>query len=281
MELLEVQKEADSAGRKAMVFGVLALVLAGTFGFLLARFGGTTNDSQPVVVAARNIPALTSLKASDLQTVMWPRTSLPDGTVGDANLILAVAKVNVTELVRNEPVLTPRLAAADSGVAVSTIIEAERRAFVVTATESVATATILHPGAMVDVVATLTDPRNTSVVTKTILQNIKVLAVGDSVDVEARQEMRKVGEQRDDREATQRRRVVTLSVSPADVEVLSYATNQGHVDLVMRSNADTEVVPTTGISTDKLLGSIKEDGNDSKADRPASPACLGCHRRAC
>jgi pilus assembly protein CpaB len=275
VELLEVQKEADSAGRKALIFGIIGMSIAATFGYLLSRFGGGTPDSQPVVVASHTVAALTTLKAADLTVVSWPRNALPEGIISDMNQILGSPHVNVNELLRNEPVLAPRLSAAEGALGVSALIETEKRAFVVQVNEAIATSMILHPGCVVDVVATLQDPRTQSTVSKTILQNVKVLAVGDSVDVESQPLRTGGGEPRgENHSSVQRHRVVTLSVTLSDVEILSYATTQGRIDLAMRSNSDTEVAATAGVSTEKLLGSLKEDSDarDHDRDRGGAPA---------
>ncbi len=282
MELSDVQKEADSAGRKALLFGVFAVGAAGLFGYSMAKMGGTAPDTQPVVVAARGLPPLTTLKAADLQVVNWPMMSLPDGTYRDPNMLLTPEKINVGELIKNEPILVPRVTNADSGLAVSTLIDPEKRAFVVQIDESMATAQILHPGAMVDVVATLEDPRNrSSTVTKTLLQNVKVLAIGDRVDVEPQpsqfeddSDAQKRRAAKDPREGRERHRVVTLSVSLGDVELLSYAVRTGRLDLAMRASADTEIVVTTGVTTEKLLGSMRKERDRDEEDdgRSAAPS---------
>jgi pilus assembly protein CpaB len=276
VELSDVQKEADSAGRKALLFGVFALALAGAFGYMLAKFGGATQDTQPVVVAARALPPLTTLKAADLEVVAWPLTALPEGTVRDPNQILSPVKINIGELIKNEPILLPRITDADSGLAVSTLIEPEKRAYVVLVDELVATAQILHPGATVDVIATFKEQSKGTALVKTLLQNVKVLAVGDRVDVEPQatqfDENTDEGRRRaaqNPRDKQQRHRVVTLSVSLADVELLTFATRNGYLDLAMRSGSDTEIVTTQGVTNAKLFGALKKE-SEEEGDRQGS-----------
>lgn len=261
MELSEVHKEADSAGRKALIFGGLALIAAGLFGWMLAHLSGSEGKTQAVVVAKRDLPPLTQLTKDDIATVGWPRESLPSGFIADANTLTAISQVNLQELQKNEPILATRVSRTEGGIGVSVLVKPQMRAFVVEVNEPVAKSTILHPGAHVDVLATLADPRgrNNQMVTKAILQNLTILAVGDSVGFEA-QEVSKPGERRvEDRPALERHRVVTLEVGLGDLETLAYAASQGKVDLALRSNADTENVSTEGVTTAKILGDTGDD----------------------
>lgn len=254
MELLEVQKEADSAGRKAVFFGICALVLAGLFGWMLARLSGaTTGDTQSVVVAAEVVPPLTPLKAKHLKVVAWPVTSLPTGYFAKIDDVLKSAQLNVSSLVTGEPLLASRLSTPDRGLGVAQLVDPTMRAFVVQVNDSMAKAQIIHPDESVDVIATLTDPRTRELVTKVILQNIKVLAVGDSVDVVAAGNGEKPSQGSTDA-SIERHKIVTLLVSLNDVEHLAYATREGKIDLALRSNLDSDIIKTNGVNAESLLG---------------------------
>src|SRR5207244_6238143 len=85
---------------------------------------------------------------------------------------------------------------------------------------------------------------------KVILQNIRVLATGTSI------------EQRNDKPVEVP--TVTLLVSPEDAEKLTLATRQEPVRLALRNYQDEDVVRTPGISTRALLG------GEGKPVRPAA-----------
>ncbi|HET6345890.1 MAG TPA: Flp pilus assembly protein CpaB [Myxococcota bacterium] len=252
MELTEVQKEADSAGRKAILFGIAALLTAGLFGWMLARLSGGGPETQAVVVAAEEIPPLTQLKAKQLKVVQWPAAALPRGTFAKPDDVVKTNQINVNGLDVGEPILASRLSTPERGLGMSQMVEPSMRAFVVQVKEHVAAAELLHPGAFVDVVATLEDVHSRELVTKVILQNVQVLAVGASIDVEpATAKEVKEGEER---AKVERRRVVTLLVNLADVEELAFASQQGKLDLALRNNQDSELVSTEGATVDKMLG---------------------------
>lgn len=253
MELSEVQKEADSAGRKAVVFGLFALVLSGVFGWMLSRLSGGGPEVQNVVVAAEEIPALSQIKLKQLRVVPWPKDALPQGTYASPQDVIKVAQVNVNSLMPGEPLLTSRLSTPDRGLGIAQMVEPNMRAFVVQVNESVATAQLLHPGAFVDVIATFEDPSTREIISKVLLQNIQVLAIGASIDVETTPQ-EKGASATEERQVTERHRVVTLLVGLDDVESLTFASREGKIDLALRSNMDDEVVTTAGATMEKVMG---------------------------
>lgn len=271
MELSEVQKEADSAGRKAIVFGLFALVLSGVFGWMLSRLSGGGPEVQNVVVAAEEIPALTQIKLKQLKVVQWPKDSLPQGTYANPQDVIKVAQVNVNSLMPGEPLLTSRLSTPDRGLGISQMVEPNMRAFVVQVNESVATAQLLHPGAFVDVIATFEDQATREIISKVLLQNIQVLAIGASIDVETAPKDKDAGAT-EEHNTNERHRVVTLLVGLDDVEDLTFASREGKIDLALRSNMDDEVVTTQGATMEKVIGTkalgSKVAGAAASADLP-------------
>ena len=274
MELLEVQKEADSAGRKAIIFGIGALMLAGVFGWMLARLGGGGPEIESVVVAAEEIPPLTQLKLKHLRVVQWPKTSKPQGTFSNPNDVIASNELNLSGMVAGEPILNSRLSTPERGLGVSQLVEPSMRAYVVQVNDAIAKSQIVHPGALVDVIATLEDQRNRDQVSKVILQNVQVLAVGDSVDLEPRPLNKEDVAHAEDHQQVERHRVVTLLVNLADVEYLAFASAQGKIDLALRSNVDAEIVPTTGVNMEKVMGTAH---NNNGADMKAAPQVTDSH----
>ena len=254
MELLEVQKEADGASQKAILFGLVAIVLAGIFGWLLAHLGGGGPESRAVVVAAQNIDALTKFNRDQLRVVQWPITSVPEDSYDSIDKVVANNQLYIATMAAGEPVLKPKVSDAERGLGISQLVEPNMRAFVVQVSEPAAKAQIVHPGANVDVIATLADQQTRIPVTRTVLQSIKVLAVGDSVDVErVRKEI--TGDNQPDPHSTiERHRVVTLLVSLADAETLAFATTQGKIDLALRMETDSERVITHGATLSQILG---------------------------
>lgn len=271
MELTEVQKEADSAGKKAIGFGVLALMFAVLFGWMLAQLNSGGPDTQLVVVAIEDIPPLTKLTEKQLKAIAWPAASMPKGAFDKVADVVTSNQINLNGLITGEPILKDRLSTPDRGLGMSQMVEPNMRAFVVQIQDSLAQAELIHPGAFVDVLATLTNPKNQDTSTHILLQNVQVMAVGDSIDVEAAKPRGdKGGSANDDRNRVERHRVVTLLVAVPDVEALTLATRQGKIDLALRSNNDSHVVVTGGMSMEQIM-SDKHKAAAVQAQQEAAP----------
>jgi Flp pilus assembly protein CpaB len=103
-----------------------------------------------------------------------------------------------------------------------------------------------------------------TVLTRIVLQNIKVLAVGEDIDpltISQRRRQREAankeesafgGRQEDSQQA---RGVVTLMVSPSELELLALASQEGKLDVALRNPNDKEIAQSTGATPETLVGS--------------------------
>lgn len=110
------------------------------------------------------------------------------------------------------------------------VIAAGNRAVTIRADVGSVHGGLLRTGDRVDVLSTVTEPKTGDVITKTLLQNITVLAVGGQIHAAALGSTRRRGSPN-----------VTLEVSPEDAEILIFAQQKGELSLVVRPNADTAV----------------------------------------
>jgi pilus assembly protein CpaB len=98
----------------------------------------------------------------------------------------------------------------------------------------------ITPNSRVDVLVSGSDGDDREHRSKLILQNVKVLATGKSI------------EQKDEKPVEVP--TVTLLVSPADAEKLTLAARQDPVRLALRNYRDEDFVGTPGITISALLG---------------------------
>jgi pilus assembly protein CpaB len=108
----------------------------------------------------------------------------------------------------------------------------------------------------VDVLVTL---RQSPPKTKTVLQNVLVLATGTQMDTQ--------GNRTKPREV----RVMTVEVTPEEAEKLALAANEGKVTMALRNYANTKPVLTRGATVSALLDSyrLNQRGGRRKAPVPA------------
>jgi len=123
---------------------------------------------------------------------------------------------------------------------------------------------MLQPGNFVDVIVTIR-PDDAEVqarwVTETILQGIRVLAVGETLSGAARTE-----EESSSRSNRRRQRPsVTLQLSLEEAEKLALASSKGDIHLVLRNDVDITQRDTHGpISTARMIGLGTESNQQSR-----------------
>ena len=93
-----------------------------------------------------------------------------------------------------------------------------------------------------DVLVTVKDPEKKEEKTKTILENIPVLATGTQIQENEKGEPAPVD-------------VYTLEVTPEEAEKLALAASEGKLQLALRSVIDGDEVYTEGITVPELLAS--------------------------
>lgn len=212
---------------------VLALIMAS---FVYQKFKQASNGTPVVVmnhivVAAENIPLGTRLDASKLRTIPWPAGAPVAGMF--TNVADVSQRAVITNVTENEPILDKKLAPVEAGGGMPATIPEGMRAVSVAVNEVVGVAGFVIPGTMVDVLVTgvQTGPTGGSI-TRTILEDVKVLAAGQKTE--------------QDREGKpQTVTVITLLVTPENANKLIMASNAGKIQLALRNTVDVKPGNTT------------------------------------
>lgn len=247
-----------------VVFMGGAVLFAGLSGLLLSQLLENKYSQEPVrplVVAKRDLPAGEPLRAEDLKRVDWPQSSVPKGAFSTVEAVIKSKSVPLVPVVAGEVMLRSHLSQPNTGVGVTTLIERGKRAFSIKTDDPVTLAKLVYPGARVDVLTTVQryeQRRGSHMVTRTVLQNVKVLAVGEDIDpmtTVAKRRKQKDLEQDGDRafnenqsDSREARGVLTLLVSPREAEQLSRAAREGKIDISLRNPRDKSV--TVGVKQD-------------------------------
>jgi pilus assembly protein CpaB len=209
--------------------------------YMDARVAAARVPTSKIIVADVDIPVATPIKAEWLKAVDWPASSRPEGAVSDPATI--VNQVAIVPINRGEPLLPTKLVvggAARSGLA--TLVPEGMRAVAVKVDDVVGVAGFIHPGDRVDVLVTMQPRDQAPFVSKIVLQNIKVLAVGKDIEHRGK----------DAREAVPVT-VATLMVTSEESERLALSTDKGHILLALRGLGDEEFADTRGVTPPVLL----------------------------
>jgi pilus assembly protein CpaB len=231
-----------------LVAAVVLAVLASTF--VYRQINQTKVVQQPqvpstqIVVAAMPLALGTRLDQHDLRMVPWPGNEPVPGMFTRMQDVLGRALI--TNVVQNEPILEAKLAPREAGAGLPATIPEGMRAVSVAVNEVIGVAGFVGPGTMVDVLATGTPGTiaGGQPVTKTVLENIKVLAAGQQVQQDAQGKPRTVP-------------VVTLLVSPDDADKLTMAATQARIQLALRNTIDTKKTNPPPVTEAELFTGIK------------------------
>lgn len=226
--------------------------------------GSATTKATRVVAAATDLKIGTVVKASDLTTIALQGT-LPDGVILKPQD--AIGRGVLSELYPGEPIINNRLATPGSGGGLAATIPTGMRAVAVRVNEVVGVSGFATPGMTVDVLISGNPPggptNSQGTVTKTLLQDIKVLSAGTDIQKDAAGKPHQV-------------QVVNLLVTPEQAQKMSLAGNETHIQLVLRNPLDTAVAHPPMTSMTQLFS----DPDAPKATRSTRVAYRGPRRSA-
>jgi pilus assembly protein CpaB len=198
--------------------------------------GSANRPTVDVVVANDTIPIGARVEPNQVRAVAWPVEAQPEGTISDPKGV--VGNILRTTVERNQPILQSEIIAQGAGLLPLMIPEGMRGMSVRVDTVT-GVSGFITPNSRVDVVISGTPEGETDQRGKVVLQNVKVLAIGKTI------------EQKDEKPVEVP--TVTLLVTPEDAERLTLATRYEPVRLALRNYRDEEVVRTTGIATKALF----------------------------
>jgi pilus assembly protein CpaB len=244
--------------RRVSMVLFIALIVSGSATYLIYRMistggAGKAPATITVVTAARPLEIGTLLKATDLKSGAWVGAP-PTGMVTKPESI--IGRGVISPIFEGEAIMENRLAAPGAGGGLAATIPSGKRAVAVRVNDIVGVAGFVVPGMRVDILIAGTPPgaqaNHTQV--KTLLQNIEVLSAGQNFQKDAEGKPIVVP-------------VVNLLVTPEQAEVLSLASNETRIQLVLRNPLDTEASKTPGVA----LGGLFGEKPPAPAAAPAAP----------
>lgn len=244
---------------------VLALLLSS---FVYKQFQRATLvrpvSTQNLVVAAVPMQIGARLDPNNLRVISWPSNQPVAGMF--TRIEDCANRALITPVAENEPILESKLAPKEAGVGLPAAIPEGMRALSVAVNDVVAVAGFVAPGTMVDVLVTGTEGGargSGDNITKTILENVRVLAAGQKIE--------------QDREGKpQTVPIITLLVSPDDAAKLTMASTEGKIQLALRNTIDTKKanpLPVLQATVFSMGGAPvpRAQAGSRKSSKPAAP----------
>lgn len=211
------------------------------FNVLNKAKGATSGETVQVVRAKIDIAPTIEITEQMVEIASVPQSLAPKLPIRD--LKEAVGRVTSNSIAAGSPVVTSLLAPKGTLPGMAARIPEGYRAIAVKVDESVGVAGWIKPGSRVDVIAVMTGKGGSKneVVSRVILQNISVLAVGQDI-----------GNSGETTAAVPKS--VTLLVTPDDSPKLHLAATKGSLRLAMRNQSDA-LAARSGTTTDnEILG---------------------------
>lgn len=199
-----------------------------------------------VYVAAKTIPARSMIAGTDLKQVKIAKELLSASAVTDINEM--TGKRALERIIEGEQIIKERLA-DEKSMSLSFRIPEGTRAVSLNVSEQIDVANLLRPGDFIDVVASFEkeEEDNGQIIkfypriTKTILQNIQVLALGQDINLPA-DKLKELPT------------TVTLAVKIEDVEKFVFASEYGILRLALRSADDNSGNSSSGTIRGDMTG---------------------------
>jgi pilus assembly protein CpaB len=193
-------------------------------------------NTRDVLVAAVDLPMGQTLRPADMRWQPWPAEGVPTGSItkseAPGGLDESVGSLVRSAFVGGEPIRREKLIKADGSGFMSAILPSGMRAAAISIDTRGATTAggFILPNDRVDVLRTYRDDDGArggpdAHVSETILSNIRVLAIGQTVQ-ERNGERVVTGE------------TATLELTPGQAEQITLAQKTGQISLVLRSLAD-------------------------------------------
>jgi pilus assembly protein CpaB len=244
-----------------LIFALLVSAVASVILYRLIAAKLTANAGSPttkIVVAAHNLNVGAVVTPADLTLADWSGDP-PQGAFRTTDDVLT--RGVIAGIYAGEAVLDSRLAQKGAGGGLAATIPQGMRAVAVRVNEVVGVSGFVLPGMHVDIIIAGNPPRgegagNVGTITKTILQNIEVLSAGPNI-------------QRDNEGKPVSVAVVNLLVTPEDAEILSLASSEMKIQLVLRNPMDKDVTKTSGTDVANLFAGTRGLPGGAPAPAPA------------
>lgn len=188
-----------------------------------------------VLVAAKDIPLGTIVNEAEMQWQSWPKDAVPIGMIKKSENPTVVAELKGSiaraSLIQGEPVRREKLIKSSNAGFMAAILPPGMRAVAINIDSQGATTAggFILPNDRVDVVRTSRETGKAqgddSYVSETLLQNVRVLAIGQNVQDKNGQPV-VVGSN------------ATLELDPAQAETVILAQRTGQLSLTLRSMQD-------------------------------------------
>jgi len=205
-----------------------------------------------VVVVKDAIGAGEELTADKLAMGKVSVDNVPQGSFTSVEQLKG--RVAQVSLEKSQAVAENFLAPTGTGAGLQFAIPKGMRAISIEINEFSGVGGMLMPGCRVDLLSTVPAEQGGEMVSRTIVQNVQIAAVGQ----------RMVAQPKEKGDEPQPFRSVTLIVTPAESEAIELAASTGRPRLVLRGGTDKDITQTAGVTSSNLRGQTSKSATEPK-----------------
>ena len=218
----------------AVLCGLLAALL--TYIYLSGLQRQPEKSAVPmvqVIVPVDTINKDALLTTQMVETRIVPQDQAPADAVRDMNKIRG--NIALEELPAGQPIIRKQIGEHNGLLGLAYVVPSGMRAVTVALDPIIGVAGFLKPGDRVDVVVPFKIADE--VITRPVLQNVQLLALGETTIVSRE---RAAGEEEEAEPKAETQPNATLAVTPKDTQRLIISDTQGNIRLVLRRRGETE-----------------------------------------
>ena len=201
-------------------------------------------ETKTILVATRDLAVGELIRDMDIRKGEWVGP-LPESAVLNPDDL--VERGVVQNIYAGEPFLQSRLAPKGAGAGLAATIPPGMRAVALPVNQVSGVAGFVTPGQRVDILISGNSPNinrpDLGTLTKTLLQNVEVLSAGQSLERNAEGKPVSVP-------------VLNLLLTPEQAEIMSLASSETRIQLVLRNPIDKEEAETPGTAKAKLFEDV-------------------------
>ncbi len=203
------------------------------------RIVESTVGTVEVLVASNDIRLGDSVRSSDLTWHPWPKNAATKGYITKVKNPRALSKLSGAiaraPFLKGEPIKEQKLIKASEGGVMAAILPSGMRAISTPIREETSAGGFILPNDRVDVIVSrrVRTARREEHVSETVLRNVRVLAIGQTIDQKS---SKKVANGK----------TATLELTLRQAETLALAQSMGEISLALRSLADTNPAGANG-----------------------------------
>ncbi len=245
------------------VAAVIALIVAGLVYMVLNQQAAGPPPVEPttvnVVVATQDIAPYRTVTSDMIEVRELSSAAVPEGALTAPEQ--AVGQITRVQITRGQPITHGQVTARTAAEGLTFVIPDGLRAVTVALDAISGVGGFVYPGDHVDVLTTLQHGEVT--LTKTIVQNVEVLAMNDLTSRPTASRGQQASDQQAGGEAAdsggaapaaEQVKSATLAVTPDQAQAIILSAFKGAVHLVLRPREDEAIVSLPSTSDYKLMG---------------------------